>query len=127
MVNEEPQGIGCAEVVALGAAGAGVTVTFTVPAGDVQPPTVTVKEYKPALPAVTLVIDGFCSVLKTVPPGFVQLYVAPTTAGPVKFNVAPVQTGEFDKMGDGVAGIAFTATAVVPGAEVQPATVTVTE
>jgi hypothetical protein len=57
--------------------------------------------------------------------GPVQLYVAPATAGVLRLMVLPVQTGVLlDAVG--VAGVAFTTTAVVPTPEVQPATVTVT-
>ena len=57
--------------------------------------------------------------------GPVQLYVAPATAGVFRFNVLPEQTGELLEAA-GVAGVAFTTTAVVPIPDVQPATVTVT-
>jgi len=60
------------------------------------------------------------------PFGPVQAYVAPDTVGVESEIVPPVQYGPpFDA--DGVAGIGLTTTFVVPAAEVQPLTVTVTE
>ena len=58
--------------------------------------------------------------------GPVQEYVAPATAGVVRFSVAPTQIGEL-LPAVGVAGIGFTTTAVVATGLVHPATVTVTE
>ena len=57
--------------------------------------------------------------------GPVQAYVAPVTAGVDKLIVPPVQTGEL-AVAVGVAGTAFTTTAVVAAALVHPPTVTVT-
>ena len=58
--------------------------------------------------------------------GPVQEYVAPLTNAVESEIVAPSQYGPpFDAVG--VAGVALTATVVVPAAEVQPLTVTVTE
>jgi hypothetical protein len=45
----------------VGVEGALVMVTTSVPARDVQPPTVTVTLYVPPLAEVVLVIDGFCN------------------------------------------------------------------
>ena len=60
------------------------------------------------------------------PFGPVHEYVAPLTVGVDSEIVAPSQYGPpFDAVG--VAGVAFTTTFVVPAAEVQPFTVTVTE
>ena len=60
------------------------------------------------------------------PFGPVHEYVAPLTVGVESEIVAPSQYGPpFDAVG--VAGVAFTTTFVVPAADVQPLTVTVTE
>jgi hypothetical protein len=60
------------------------------------------------------------------PFGPVHAYVAPLTVGVDSEIVAPAQYGPaFDAVG--VAGIGLTTTFVVPAAEVQPFTVTVTE
>src|ERR1043165_6044893 len=68
---------------------------------------------------------GFCSD-EVKPFGPVHEYVAPPTAGVESEIVAPAQYGPpFDAVG--VAGVALTTTFVVPAAEVQPFTVTVTE
>src|SRR6185369_1121554 len=56
----------------------------------------------------------------------VHAYVAPATVGVESWIVAPSQYGPpFDAVG--VAGVGLTTTEVVPAAEVQPLTVTVTE
>jgi hypothetical protein len=60
------------------------------------------------------------------PFGPVQAYVAPTTVGVASEMVAPSQYGP-PLLAVGVAGVAFTTAFVVPAAEVQPDTVTVTE
>jgi hypothetical protein len=58
--------------------------------------------------------------------GPVHAYVAPATVGVESAIVPPAQYGPpFDALG--VAGTALTMTLVVPAAEVQPETVTVTE
>jgi hypothetical protein len=57
--------------------------------------------------------------------GPVHAYVAPVTAGVVNRILEPKQTGEL-LLGVGVAGIGFTTTVAVPGADVQPPEVTVT-
>ena len=68
---------------------------------------------------------GFCRD-DAKPFGPVHAYVAVATVGVESWIVAPSQYGPpFDA--DGVAGVAFTTTVVVPAAEVQPATVIVTE
>ena len=59
------------------------------------------------------------------PPGPVHEYVAPETAGVVRFKVEPVQTGLLLE-GDGVDGVAFTVTvdtAVLEHPFVVPVTV----
>src|SRR5690242_21683491 len=69
-------------------------------------------------------MEGFCKV-EVNPPGPVQLYVAPATAAVHSAVVAPGQYGPvFDAVG--VAGVALTTTVVVPAAETQPLTITVT-
>jgi hypothetical protein len=106
-------------LLAVGVAGIGLTTTVVEPAADVQPLTVTVTLYVPAVVPV-----GFCSD-EVKPPGPVHAYVAPVTVGVESWIVAPVQYGPpFDAVG--VEGIGFTTTAVEPAAEVQPFTVTVT-
>ena len=70
-------------------------------------------------------MDGFCSEEEKLL-GPVQLYVAPTTVGVVRFNVEPEHSGLL-LPGVGVAGIGFTVTVTVPGRLVHPPTVTVTE
>ena len=109
--------------VTTGVAGVGFTVTFAVPAADVQPATVIVTEYAPALPLAGRVID---CVFAVKPFGPVQAYVVPATAAVERlivsasqYVVVPVTTG--------VAGVGFTVTFAVPAADVQPATVIVTE
>ena len=60
------------------------------------------------------------------PFGPVHAYVAPATVGVESAIVAPSQYGP-PLEAVGVAGVALTTTFVVPAAEVQPLTVTVTE
>ena len=110
---------------AVGAAGVAFTTTVVVPTALVQPETVTVNEYVPAAKTVTPAMFGFCNAEEKLF-GPVQLYVAPATAEVVKFKVVPVQTGLLLD-GDGVAGIGFTTTMVVPAGPAHPATVAVTE
>ena len=110
---------------AIGVAGVGFTVTLTVPAAEVQPPTVTVTEYTPDMATVETGRDGFCNA-EVNPPGPVHAYVAPVTNAVVRFIVCPAHSGEL-LPGEGVVGVGFTTTFVVPAAEVQPLTVTVTE
>src|SRR3954454_22763484 len=110
---------------AVGVAGVALTTTVVVPAAEVQPDTVTVTEYVPASAVVALERVGFCSD-EAKPFGPVHAYVAPVTVGVESAIVAPSQYGPpFDAVG--VAGVALTTTFVVPAAEVQPLTVTVTE
>ena len=110
---------------AVGVAGIGLTTTLVVPAAEVQPLTVTVTEYVPASATVALERVGFCSA-EVNPFGPAQAYVAVATVGVERLIVAPTQYGPvFDAVG--VAGIGLTTTLVVPAAEVQPLTVTVTE
>lgn len=85
---------------------------------------VTVTEYVPDIAAVAFARVGFCTEEANAE-GPVQLYVAPGTAAVLRLIVLPVQTGELLE-GEGVAGVVFTTTAVVPTALVQPFVVTVT-
>src|SRR6266566_9331450 len=79
----------------------------------------------PASAVVALERVGFCCTdVKPFEP--VHEYVAPATNGVEREIVAPSQYGP-PLDADGVAGVAFTTTFVVPAAEVQPLTVTVTE
>src|SRR5438034_2930822 len=79
----------------------------------------------PASAVVALARVGFCcDELK--PFGPVHAYVALATVGVKSEIVAPSQYGP-PFVAVGVAGVAFTTTFVVPAAEVQPLTVTVTE
>ena len=110
---------------AVGVAGIGLTTTLVVPAADVQPLTVTVTEYVPASAVAAPERVGFWRA-EVKPPGPVQAYVAPLTVGVEREIVAPGQYGPvFEAVG--VAGIGLTTTLVVPAADVQPLTVTVTE
>src|SRR3954447_25831943 len=79
----------------------------------------------PASAVVALDRVGFCRD-DAKPFGPVQAYVAPTTAGVESWIVPPSQYGP-PLEAVGVAGVAFTTTAVVPAAEGQPLTVIVTE
>jgi hypothetical protein len=110
---------------AVGVAGIGFTTTLVVPAAEVQPLTVTVTEYVPAFAVVDPAMVGFCCD-EAKPFGPVHAYVAPLTSGVESEIVAPAQYGPpFDAVG--VDGVALTTTLVVPAADVQPVTVTVTE
>jgi hypothetical protein len=60
------------------------------------------------------------------PLGPVHAYVAPATVGVASAIVPPSQYGP-PLLAVGVAGVALTTTLVVPAADVQPATATVTE
>src|ERR1041385_26744 len=111
--------------VAVGVAGTVLTMTFVVPATEVQPFTVIVTEYVPASAVVALVFVGFCCV-EVKPFGPVHEYVAPLTNGVESEIVAPSQYGP-PLLAVGVAGMALTTTFVVPAAEVQALTVIVTE
>ena len=102
-----------------------MTMTDVVPAAEVQPSTVMVTEYVPASATVAAGLVGFCSA-EEKPFGPVHEYVAPITAGVESEIVAPAQYGP-PLLALGVAGIALTATFVVPAAEVQPLTEIVTE
>jgi len=77
------------------------------------------------LAVVVLAMVGFCcEEVKEFGP--VHAYVAPATNGVESWIVDPSQYGPpFDALG--VDGGALTMTLVVPAAEVQPLTVTVTE
>src|SRR5204863_299970 len=95
------------------------------PAADVQLLTVIVTEYEPASAVVAFVRVGFWSA-EVKPFGPVHEYVAPATVGVESAIVAPSQYGPpFEAVG--VAGVALTTTFVLPAAEVQLLTVTVTE
>jgi hypothetical protein len=107
-----------------GVAGVVFTTTATVPAADVHPFVVMVTLYVPAIAAVALVMDGFCTALAKLF-GPAHEYVAPATAAVERLIVLPVHTGEFEE-GAGVDGVVLITTAVVPCAEVHPFTVTVT-
>jgi hypothetical protein len=109
----------------VGVAGFGLTVTLVVPAAEVQPLTVTVTEYVPASAVVALARVAFCCE-EVKPFGPVHEYVAPVTVAVLSAMVAPSQYGPL-LLAVGVAGMALTTTFVVPAAEVQPLTVTVTE
>src|SRR4051795_8494010 len=110
---------------AVGVAGIGLTTTDVVPAAEVQPVTVMVTEYVPASAAVALERVGFCRD-EVNPFGPVHAYVAPATVGVESEIVPPSQYGPpFDAVG--VAGMGLTTTVVVPAAEGQLLTVTVTE
>src|SRR5919205_543180 len=110
---------------AVGVAGVALTTTLVVPAAEVQPLTVTVTEYVPPSATVALARVGFCSD-EVKPFGPVHAYVAPATAGVESEIVPPWQYGPpFEAVG--VAGMGLTTTSVVPAAEGQPFTVTVTE
>src|SRR4051794_41025380 len=78
--------------VATGCAGMVWTTTLVVPAGEVQPLTVTVTEYAPASAIVALARVGVRSE-EVKPFGPVQAYAAPVTAGVESEIVAPVQYG----------------------------------
>jgi hypothetical protein len=109
----------------VGVAGVALTTTLVVPAAEGQPFTVMATEYVPASAEVALGRVGFWSA-DVKPFGPVHAYVAPATAGVESEIVEPVQNGPpFEAVG--VDGIGFTATFVVPAADVQPFTVTVTE
>src|SRR3954470_12530352 len=79
----------------------------------------------PASASVALERVGFWRA-DVKPFGPVHAYVAPATVGVKSAMVAPSQYGPpFEAVG--VAGVGLTTTLVVPAAEVQPLTVTVTE
>src|SRR5436190_1129623 len=112
-------------LVAVGVAGVALTTTFVVPAAEVQLLTVTVTEYVPASAVVALARVGFCCA-EVKPFGPVHEYVAPLTNAVDSEIVAPSQYGP-PFVAVGVTGVALTTTLVVPAAEVQPFTVTLTE
>src|SRR5947207_3106787 len=100
-------------------------MTSVLSSAEGQPLTVTVTDYVAASAVVALERVGFCSE-EVKPFGPVQAYVAPETSGVESEIVAPSQYGPpFEAVG--VAGVAFTTTFVVPAAEGQLLTVTVTE
>jgi len=79
----------------------------------------------PPSAVVALECVGFCAD-DVKPFGPVHEYVAPETVGVESEIVPPAQYGP-PLLAVGVAGVALTTTFVVPAAEVQPLTVTVTE
>src|SRR5213083_2526894 len=112
-------------LLAVGVAGVALTTTFVVPAAEVQPLTVMLMEYVPVSAVVALARAGFCC--EDVKPfGPVHEYVAPLTVGVESEIIAPSQYGPL-LPAVGVAGAGLMTTLVVPAAEVQPLTVTVTE
>jgi len=110
-------------LVTVGVAGVVLITTAVVAVALVQPFTVAVTLYVPAIAAVAVGRVGFCVAFVNAE-GPVQAYVAPVIADAVKLIVAPVQTGVL-LPAVGAAGMAFTTTAVVAVALVQPFTVTV--
>ena len=98
---------------------------MVVATGLVQPPTVTVREYVPAITAVAETIVGSSNADENAL-GPVQEQVAPATVFEVRFIVAPAQTGEL-LPAVGATGVGFTTTTVVATGLVHPATVTVKE
>src|SRR3954449_369479 len=111
---------------AVGVAGMALTTTFVVPAAEVQPFTVIVTEYVPGSAVVAFGRVGFCCV-EVKPFGPVHAYVAPVT-GVDSEIVAPSQYGPpLLGLGGGTGAGLLMTTFVVPAAEVQPLTVTVTE
>jgi catabolite regulation protein CreA len=109
---------------ALGVAGVVLMTIAVVPAALVHPLVVTVTLYVPAMATVALVRVGFWTE-DVNEAGPVHEYVAPATVAVEKFAVFPLHTGVLLE-GEGVAGVVFTATTVVPAALVHPPTVTVT-
>jgi hypothetical protein len=100
----------------------GLTTTVVDPAALVHPVavTVTVTLYVPALATVTPGMLGFCAA-DVKPPGPVQLYVAPATAGVVRLSVAPTHRGPL-LAGVGVGGTVGTGftTTLADAGEIQP-------
>src|SRR2546428_13798461 len=110
---------------AVGVDGIGLTTTAVVPAADVRSVERRVREEGRSRGVAEHSIDGFCRAeVKLFGP--VHEYVAPVTVGVLSEIVEPSQYGPlFEAVG--VDGIGLTTTAVVPAADVQPLTVTVTE
>jgi hypothetical protein len=91
---------------AVGVAGSAFTTTAVVPAALVQPATVAVTLYVPAIAVVAPVLVGFCNVdVNALGP--VHEYVAPATVEAAKVIVDPAQYGPV-LVATGAAGIAFT-------------------
>lgn len=109
----------------VGAAGAGLTTTVTVPKELVHPPTVIVTEY---VPDAAVVADGMFGSSREEPKLFgpVHVYVAPTTVFDVRFNVCPAQIGLL-LPAVGAVGPGFTVTAIVDCGLAHPPTVMVNE
>src|SRR5204862_5118925 len=112
-------------LLAVGVAGIALTTTFVVGVAEVQLFTVIVTEYVPASAVVAFARVGFCCD-EVKPFGPVHAYVAPLTVGVESEIVAPAQYGP-PFVALGVDGVGLMTTFVVPAAEVQPLTVTVTE
>lgn len=106
------------ELLEAEATGRRLMTTVVLVGTDVQPEElVTTRVYTPALAVVTLEMDGLCKEeVKLFGP--VQEYVVIPEGPPVKFRVAPTQTGE---LLDAVAtGRVLITTVVVVGADEQP-------
>jgi hypothetical protein len=109
--------------VVVGAPGIGFTTTVVLLV-PVHPSALAVTVYVPAAEDPTPVIVGFCT-FELKPLGPVQAYVAPANDVAVKFRLVPSQTGVL--LPAVMAGAGLITTVVLPGAEVQLFTVTVTE
>jgi len=101
------------------------TTTAVVPKAEVQPETVAVTEYVPAITAVAGPRVG-SSKAEAKAEGPVQEYVAPAIVFDVKLIVLPVQTGVL-LPAVGAVGVVFTTNvALAPAILVQPEAVFVT-
>ena len=101
-----------------------LTTAAVAPAAEVQPFTVAVTLYVPEAAVVAPEMVGLWR-LDTNPLGPVHEYVAPETAGVVRFRVCPEQIGPL-LLAVGAAGMGLTTTVVGAGSEVHPLTVAVT-
>ena len=108
--------------VAVGVAADPLTTTLVLPASEAQPLVVTITEYVPASAAVAFGRVGLWAA-EVKPFGPVQAYVAPLTAVVASAIVSPTQYGPPLLT---TAAAFESRTFVVPAAEVQPVTVTVT-
>lgn len=109
----------------VGAAGVVLIVTDVVEVELVQPDTVALTEYVPALAVLAFVIVGFCEEDEKLF-GPLQLYVAALIVLAVSVIVFPEHKGGI-LPAVGADGIGLTVTEVVPAVLVQPETVAVTE
>jgi hypothetical protein len=110
---------------AVGGLGVEFTITFTVPAGLLQPDTVITREYTPAARVLAPITAGFCTLdVKLFGP--LQEYAAAPFGRPVRLMFWPEQMGEL-LVGVGAAGIGLTVTLIVPGALTQVPDAAVTE